>query len=235
MSIQQHPHFSHEQRKLDNTTTYIRDVIEGNIPVEGHGAYPWDASAVWRHKRDYIEELQRAQPQPYVGRVDWLCDDDDKVESFYIGKFAIPSQHIYSWRDTLAADLFYQYETDRENGKLLLIREIGIVQAYLNAINDKYVDDSLQEVLGASRFSDAMLIDLLNQHRSGALHDIIATIQAQQYRLIRAPHDQVLIVQGVPGSGKTSIALHRMAYLLYQPSLNFEPKNVLVLGPNRVF
>lgn len=235
MSVQDHPHYPDEQRKLDTTTKYIRDEIDGNNPVEVHAAYPWSASALWQHKTANIEELKRVQPEPYIGRVDWLCDGASEPETFYIGKFAILGQNIFSWRDTLAADLFYQYETTREDGTLLLAREFSITQAQLKAINDKYVDDSLRETLGASRFSDALLIDLLNQHRSGALHDIIATIQARQYRIIRAPHNQILIVQGVPGSGKTSIALHRMAYLLYQPSLNFEPRNVLVLGPNRVF
>ncbi len=83
------------------------------------------------------------------------------------------------------------------------------------------------------RFTDSALHRLLSQHREGRLHDIVATIQEQQYRIIQSPADRVLVIQGAAGSGKSSIALHRVAYLLFNHRERF--KGIVVLGPNKLF
>lgn len=235
MSAQNHPHYNEEHQQLDTTIGFIRDAIDQGTPVIGYGATSFSSSALWKIKTDQIEALKEALKQPYFGRVDWRRTDEQAAETFYVGKHSMPTKNIFSWKETLAGDLYYLMETQREHGTLLLKRALTIENAQITAISDEYIDASLGQNVIANRFTDSALVALLQQHRSGQLHDIVATIQAQQYRIIRAPYDQVLIVQGVPGSGKTSIALHRVAYLLYQQTLNVRAKNVLVLGPNRMF
>ncbi|GII25704.1 UvrD-helicase domain-containing protein [Planosporangium mesophilum] len=82
---------------------------------------------------------------------------------------------------------------------------------------------------------DGSLLQELDYKRSGEMRDIVRTIQAAQYELITAPMDQVLVIQGGPGTGKTAIAMHRVSWLLYNLRQNLAPHNVLVVGPNRTF
>jgi DNA helicase IV len=79
------------------------------------------------------------------------------------------------------------------------------------------------------------LLAALERGRTGQLGDIVATIQAEQDEIIRSPQPGVLVVQGGPGTGKTVVALHRAAYLLYTHRFPLEDQGVLVIGPNRVF
>src|SRR5690606_31277131 len=88
---------------------------------------------------------------------------------------------------------------------------------------------------GAGLQGQGALISALETARSGRLGDIVATIQGEQDEIIRAPLPGVLVVQGGPGTGKTVVALHRAAYLLYTHRFPLEDQGVLVIGPNRLF
>ena len=194
-------------------------------------------TAAFKDKRERISRLRDLQDQPYFGRVDWQPRDQDDRDVFYIGKSGYDKLKIYSWRDTLVAELYYEGQTYREPGDLLLKRTFEIDARALKSITDEFVHERLRDTLFAEAFTDSLLIRLLQETRGNQLYDIVATIQKQQYAIIRARDDQMLVVQGAPGSGKTSVALHRIAYLLYQhrDDTNFTPGRLLILGPNPMF
>src|SRR5439155_17444373 len=82
---------------------------------------------------------------------------------------------------------------------------------------------------------EAVLLAAVNARRTGRMKDIVETIQADQDRVIRADHEGVLVVQGGPGTGKTAVALHRAAYLLYTHREQLRRRGVLIVGPNETF
>jgi DNA helicase-2/ATP-dependent DNA helicase PcrA len=187
------------------------------------------------HDQDRLRDLRGARAEPYFGRIDWVNGKQER-ETFYLGKsyLNLPGPiKVYSWAaGNLGADLWYAGETGHERGDLLRKRQFAFAQSELSDIRDLYVAEG-HEAESTVEFADDVLRDLLSKYRDGQLADIVATIQRRQYEIIKAPKDQVLVIQGAPGSGKTSIALHRVAYLLYNHRDTL--KNVLVLGPNRLF
>ncbi|WP_165774512.1 HelD family protein [Candidatus Viridilinea mediisalina] len=151
----------------------------------------------------------------------------------------MPRRNIANWASPTAKRLYLETnkaEDGAEDGeKVRLILNLAVAHDKLHEIYNHYVDASVSDELVQAQFTDSLLFKLL-QESHGKLRDIVATIQAQQYRIIQSPLDQVLVVQGAPGSGKTSIALHRVAYLLYNyQSEHFTARNILILGPNRLF
>jgi len=226
-----HPVFIEEKENLQSTINGLeakRDELLGMTS----GEFLWESpGAVLLKTNRSAERLQKcnhALRDLYFGRVDWQPENNQTKDIFYIGLTEF-SDFIYAWQDTLAADLYYTRETSREEGKLHLVRNINIRNRNLIDIEDQLQDPSLTGEL----VPDSILAKLLEESR-GQLHEIVATINAQQYRIIRSPLDTALIVQGVPGSGKTVIALHRLSFLLYNHK-ELRNTNVVVLGPNPIF
>lgn len=240
MSAIDHPEYDQEKQHLDNTILYLyRELERLKEPISVQAADNRAAQSARRIMVSRSNDLKEARRQPYFGRVDWQPVGTQTPDEFYIGKWTLPDAGIYSWAENMVADLYYTQATRRERGDLLLKRTFEIEEDTLSAIRDEYVHPSQEHRAGRiiDKFTDALFVALLESHRTGQLHDIVATLQAQQYAIIRSPRDQLLVVQGVTGSGKTEIALHRIAYLLYhhRAAREVEPKNVLVLGPNRIF
>lgn len=234
-TTQDHPHFDDEQSYLSDTVGWIDQELD-SIAKFLKSLHP---RSVQDQNKERQQELTDLRPRPYFGRVDWQSQANGR-ERWYVGNSRLGNESIqvFSWKDTLVGDLYYQGETEREQGTLLLKRAFEIDEGTLQAIHDQLVHDSIRDELGGvtlsgDGFTDALLIRLLEETRGSRLHDIVATIQAQQYRIIRSPLEQLLIVQGVPGSGKTIMALHRLSYLLYNHSEQL--RRVLVLAPNRLF
>jgi len=183
-----------------------------------------------------LKELTILQPSPYFGRVDFREKEYENIENMYIGRFGVTPHGSYEpvvvdWRSPAAA-LFYagklgeasyrapagDIETD-----ILLKRQYVIKKGLLQGMFDSAVDvkdDILQMVLSGSA--------------GEKLKDIIMTIQEEQDNLIRQPREKTIVVNGTAGSGKTTIALHRVAYLLYNFRESLQDK-VLILGPNGIF
>ena len=164
----------------------------------------------------------------YFGRVDWKPNEKTDSDKFYIGLTEY-TPFVYAWQGTLAAELYYNRSTDKEQGTLQLIRALQISNRTLIGIEDQFKDPSQ-----TGELEPDSLLALLLQESRGQLHEIVATINAQQYRIIQAPLNSAIIVQGVPGSGKTVIALHRVSYLLYNHK-ELRNQNIVVLGPNPIF
>jgi Superfamily I DNA and RNA helicases len=182
--------------------------------------------------RDKIAKLKKT---PYFARIDFQPDNDSVAEKHYIGCFSFYHENellISDWRSPVAS-MFYDYEIGaagydapigRITGNLVRKRQFKIKEGKLIFTLESSVniqDDILQQELSSS--SDEKM------------KSIIATIQKEQNCIIRNEKAGTMIIQGVAGSGKTSIALHRIAFLLYRFKNKLSSKNILILSPNKVF
>lgn len=187
------------------------------------------------HKRR-IAELDNMYRAPYFGRLDLLYEGESDVESFYIGLRPLfdpdtYESYILDWR-TPVASLFYEadlgptcYKTGQAHVKVevtgkknFVIKHGKLIKIYDS--DDRLYDEHLQLVLA--------------EGSTERMQDIVSTIQAEQNRVIRRAPDASLLLTGVGGSGKTSIALHRLAYLLFRQS-DLTAKNCLLISPNEEF
>ena len=187
----------------------------------------------WKMRR----RLKRMLDAPFFGSVEFVYDGEDEPEDFYIGignfareRGALPL--IYDWRAPVSS-LFYDYDKGeasyeapggRMDGEILSKWQYKIrggKMIYEFESNVKIDDDILKQELGAN--SDTKL------------KNIVRTIQKEQNAIIRNTKDKILAIQGVAGSGKTSVALHRIAYLLYHDREHLNSSNILILSPGGVF
>lgn len=183
------------------------------------------------------QRLKRMLDSPYFGRVDFRYDGEEETETFYIGignfaerAGAVPL--IYDWRAPVSG-LFYDYDTGMASyqapsgimeGEICQKRQYKIQDGkliYAFACDTKIDDDILKAELGGN--GDVQL------------KNIVRTIQKEQNAIIRNTKDKILVIQGAAGSGKTSIALHRIAYLLYHDRERLKSSDILILSPNSVF
>lgn len=193
-----------------------------------------------------IKDLQSVRPNPYFGRVDFLVDGAEKEpQKYYIGKKHIDINYVYSWEAPVAS-LYYRdskavngYEVRGQHipGVVTLKRNITIGNSQLLSVSEHYrlrpPDREQLEV----KFRDALL-ERLEQPRGATLEDIVSTIQPAQYEQIATTAKKALIIQGVAGSGKSEVGLHRIAYLLSphnELGLNIVPGRVMFIGPSRLF
>lgn len=206
-----------------------------------------------RYERDVFDEalinrltqLDLGDAALVFGRIDRLAESPDQLESFHIGRLAVADQQrepvVIDWRAPVA-EPFYR-ATGRETMGLARRRHFAVQGRQLLGIEDELFgdghigvghDDGLAESTTGLR-GYSTLLAALERGRTGQLGDIVATIQSEQDEIIRSPQAGVLVVQGGPGTGKTVVALHRAAYLLYTYRFPLEDQGVLVIGPNRVF
>ncbi len=224
------PRLADEQRHLDHAHACLeamRSTTERLIGVGG-GATEVDDEVARYHLRKRIASYESKAPLCF-GRLD--TDDD---ETFHVGRRHVEDDHgdpvVVDWRAPVSAP-FYR-ATWRDPLGLRLRRRYSIDGRSIIALHDEDFTDP--DSVGGGGIPDPLLAEL-ERSRTGEMRDIVATIQAEQDEIIRTPLDQVTIVQGGPGSGKTAVGLHRAAFLLYEHRLLLEEQRVLVLGPNRVF
>ena len=189
---------------------YERDVIEGSV-------------------QNRLGQLQLGSASLIFGRID--LDSDDR---FHIGRLAVADERqepvVVDWRAPIA-EPFYR-ATGRDPMGLIRRRHFVSRGRELLDIEDELFDlDQLDDGFQGH----GALLAALDQNRDGQLRDIVATIQGEQDEIIRDSLKGMLIVQGGPGTGKTVVALHRAAYLLYTHRFPLEGQGVLVVGPNRLF
>ncbi|MGH3792783.1 MAG: HelD family protein, partial [Pseudonocardiaceae bacterium] len=174
------------------------------------------------------------------GRLD-LDQASDGEDRRYIGRLGLLDEQreylplLIDWRAP-AARPFYTATAARPEG-VHRRRHIRTRSRTVLAIDDEVLDldGAGQEPTGTSLTSEAALMAALTASRTGRMSDIVATIQTEQDRIIRATPQGVLVVQGGPGTGKTAVALHRAAYLLYTHRRQLAKRGVLVVGPNSTF
>ncbi|MGG5331443.1 HelD family protein [Enterococcus sp. AZ163] len=187
-------------------------------------------------KFQQLEKLQKQLSNPYFTRVDFLFDGETKADALYIGRFSFSNEQnqllIYDWRAPIAS-LFYDFDF----GAAYYEAPNGLVKGAITGKRQlKFVAGELNYVLDTHTtiFDDILQKELSNQ-QSGRMSTIISTIQKEQSQIIRSTNHKDLIVHGVAGSGKTSIALHRIAFLLYQERERLSSDQITILSPNRVF
>jgi DNA helicase IV len=162
----------------------------------------------------------------------------ERAGTLYIGRIGLRDEdyepRLIDWRAP-AAQPFYAATPNDPNG-LIRRRHIYTKNRSVTSVDDEVFDlDRLSEPDRKSLSGEAMLIASITAGRTGRMSDVVATIQAEQDRVIRATLQGVLVVQGGPGTGKTVAALHRAAYLMYTHRRTLERRGVLVIGPNAIF
>ena len=257
MKIKNHPDYEHEVSRLEETKVHIEHTIKAvddyrrlysdNIKDAMSDLDTQESSSNYINvliNTQFVEianknydNLIRAQKKPYFARIDFIQKGTDKREQFYIGKTSLLREGeftplVVDWRAPIA-NLYYEgrlgentYESEGDTyvGELMLKRQIAIENAQLVDFIDVDITTN-----------DAFLQASLEASADQRLKDIASTIQAEQNRVIRANMRRPLIVQGVAGSGKTTIALHRIAYFIYTYEKTFNPETFMIIAPNRLF
>ena len=256
----QHPDFDDEQAYIDHAydcletsrlaAFRIRDMNEASMGGTFQARFErnaFDGAVVKR-----LEDLDLGDASLVFGRIDRVAESPDQFEAFHIGRLAVADEArdpvVIDWRAPIA-EPFYR-ATGRDTMGLARRRHFSIEGRTLLGIEDELFgaghlglgsDEGLDGSTGAVVAADSglrgysTLLASLERGRTGTLGDIVATIQGEQDEIIRSPQHGVLVVQGGPGTGKTVVALHRAAYLLYTHRFPLEDQGVLVIGPNRVF
>ncbi len=183
-----------------------------------------------------VRTLQNVESRLCFGRLDL-----DGGQRRYIGRIGISDDErtelLVDWRAP-AAEPFYQATAAQPDG-VLRRRQIATASRRVTSVQDEVLDLEGFERAGVDGghvvVGEGALFASLDSARSSRMRDIVATIQGDQDRVIRSPLDGVLVVQGGPGTGKTAVALHRTAYLLYANRDKISRTGVLLVGPSRVF
>ncbi|KPU44749.1 helicase IV [Oxobacter pfennigii] len=256
MSAKNHPDFMEEKEHLDYTLGYVKENLESSIKEKQR--IDQEVSSAKRHfdsseSQSYIglmvntmlqdrvelrvKNLEKAEGRPYFARIDFKEEGKKVPEKLYIGKMVLIRDEdqeliIVDWRAPIA-NLYYEARLGEAgylcpdgniSGDLTLKRQFTIDDGILKEIFDIDIttnDEFLQTYLGANA--------------DNRLKDIVSTIQVEQNQIIRADMWKPLIVQGAAGSGKTTIALHRIAYLIYTFEKRFNPENFMIIASNKLF
>ena len=187
-----------------------------------------------RHAR---RKLVRMIDNPFFGRVDFIYEGDDEPEIFYIGIGNFAEEHgavplIYDWRAPVSG-LFYDYE----KGPASYTAPAGVLSGEITSRRQYKIRGGrmIYELESDIKIDDEVLMQELGSAGQDKLRNIVRTIQKEQNAIIRNTTDRIMVIQGAAGSGKTSIALHRIAYLLYHDRVNLKSSNILILSPNGIF
>jgi DNA helicase IV len=185
-----------------------------------------------------LEHLQIGRESLVFGRIDRRTGDGDGTEAFHIGRLAISDDHqeplVVDWRAPVA-EPFYRatgaHPMDLARRRHFLTEGVRVMD-----LEDELFDEEGSDAgAGLGLSGPQVLMSVLERSRTGRMRDIVATVQREQDEIIRGPVSGILVVQGGPGTGKTAVALHRAAYLLYTHRFPLERQGVLVVGPNPTF
>ena len=248
MALFNHPAYTEEQTKLKETRGVIHkeqiiaedELYASERELKYARAYDPDKLPIremlYTKAAENVKTLALADVRPYFTRIDFKEDSQD-VRTYYIGKYGVTNSDslapvVIDWRAPLA-NLYYSGQLGRVNytapdgkveGELTLKRQLDVQNGELISIFDTDIVSQ-----------DSYLQNALNAMSGDRLKEIVTTIQAEQNYVIRHPLRRSLIVQGAAGSGKTTIALHRIAYLLYAFQQQLKSENMLILAPNPLF
>ncbi|MGN1201212.1 MAG: HelD family protein [Candidatus Caccovivens sp.] len=183
-----------------------------------------------------IERLNKQMSIPYFGRFDFKSTEDNSPKNYYIGLGLIQDEDknnfVYDWRADICSLYYddkigktsYECPDGQIKGEVSLKRQYKIENGELSY----YIDSTMI-------IDDDILMEQLSKNSTSKMHEIVSTIQKEQNVLIRADDFSNTIVQGVAGSGKTSIAMHRVSYLLYKYRNTLKSEDILVLSPSELF
>ena len=233
-------------------------ILEGEKEIEDMHEYYWEnytemdqygyedydnQQALFRQMNANEEQFRlrkrfkKMQDSPFFGRVDFRYDGDEEAETFYIGignlsESAGSLPLVYDWRAPVSG-LFYDYD----KGPASYEAPSGIFEGEVTSKWQYKIRKGkmLYEFESDVKIDDEILGAELGSNGEVQLKNIVRTIQKEQNEIIRNTKDKIMVIQGAAGSGKTSVALHRIAYLLYHDRENLKSSNILILSPNGVF
>ena len=248
MAVSEHPAYRAEKMHLDETLQVIfrekqvarKDRLDAEGALSNARMYDPDALPIremlYARAVQNEKNLSAAEKRPYFTRIDFT-ETGKQSQTYYIGKYGVLKSdtlesQVIDWRAPVAnlyysgqiGPLKYTAPDGEVEGELTLKRQFGIEDSRLISIFDT-------DIVAQDKY----LKDVLSQTTGDRLKEIITTIQAEQNYVIRYPLEKNLVVQGVAGSGKTTIALHRIAYLLYTYQKRLQPENMLILAPSPLF
>ncbi|WP_297633265.1 AAA family ATPase [uncultured Clostridium sp.] len=185
--------------------------------------------------REKIKTLRNQLSVPYFARIDFK-ETGESPESIYIGVSSVMEDDfdflVLDWRSPIS-NMFYDYEMGPSKyqtpngeiqGEIILNRQYNIKNSEIKFIHENN-----------SSIHDEALLSVLGSNTSDKMKNIVSSIQKKQNEIIRNDKTKVLLIQGVAGSGKTSIAMHRAAYLLYKYRKTLKANDILIFSPNNVF
>lgn len=230
------------EEELEDQVKRIERETDLDSRVEAVGVY----NKILKQIQEYVTRINKelsTLDSPYFGKIvfDTTLNGTRRTLPIYIGKFALVDQDTYKplisdWRAPIA-NLYYENSGPSDNlsylspsglkeGNLIQKRQFSISEARIKNIYDAKTGN-----VAADEFLLAQLTERIGQK----LKDIVATIQAQQNDIIREEINKPVIIQGVAGSGKTTILLHRLAYLFYAHKEQIRPERTLLIAPNKMF
>jgi DNA helicase IV len=237
------PVLSAEQAHLRQSRDYLRLMREDVLSLRALGGDRVSEEYLKAELHHRAESLRDLPDTPlFFGRLDYALTGDDADEGVAGHRFHVGRRHIHDpdghpvvidWRAPVSRP-FYRASPAEPMG-LELRRRFGFSGGELTAYEDETFDrGDLREPAPDTPIS-RILLNEIERPRSGPMRDIVATIQPDQDDIVRAAASQTLCVQGAPGTGKTAVGLHRVAYLLYAHQARMNRGGVLVVGPNRAF
>ena len=235
--------YQEEKEKLTQTMEMMDTQLSSLRSTPEYTGSDFTLQVLEDMRQQQMKQLELSAKEPYFGRLDFETDKEG-LHPYYIGKRGVndPQSNqplVLDWRAPLAS-LFYSftggdvasYEAPEGeiNGSVHLKRNIIVRKGELERVADTFNRDS-----EAPAVSDEFLVYRLGENKDNRLRDIVSTIQAEQDLIIRGPRNAALIIQGVAGSGKTTVALHRLAFLLYQYKEQMSAEKMMIFAPNMMF
>lgn len=237
--------FEEELQKMKDTLRTMDDQLEQLEKTPVYYGDDFKEQILESMRESNRQNLRIGVQEPYFGRLDFQEDGKEEVMPIYIGKVGVSDKDtmkpiVIDWRAPVASMFysftggdelaFYQSPDGLVEGDVYLKRNISIRKRELERVVDTYVKGN-EDVSHADDF----LLYRLGENKDNKLKDIVSTIQSEQNDIIRAERNLPLLIQGVAGSGKTTIALHRLAFLIYEYREQLEAERMIVFAPNSLF
>lgn len=231
----------YEKKKLEKVEEELEEIQSGEEQIlrtlpKKYGNNPVLLSNLMSSTATKITNIARMKEKPYFARIDFKEDKKPNKEKLYIGKVGVIDLDgkvvITDWRAPVST-LYY----DANLGKVEYNAPEGKIKGELSLKRQIIIQNkNVEEIFDVDSVSDDELLKpYLGASADNRLKNIVASIQSEQNNIIRKSIEKNLIVQGVAGSGKTTVALHRIAYLMYNNSNRYKANQFMVIGPNRFF
>ena len=219
---------------LQDELKSLREVYDTE---DKEGLAQWfNTDSRFQEVRNDLRRAERALKKPFFGRIDIVDEENAKKETFYIGKSVIaenPSEpEVIDWRAPISS-VYYDHSLGKCKYKVPKegIFEVDLQRKRTYEIEDEKIKDFFDSDVVAN---DDLLTKYLSKSKRNVLSEIIATIQQEQNEVIRRNPRHNVLVQGSAGSGKTTVAMHRISYILYNYDTEFKPDGFYIVGSNKV-